>query len=115
MIPMSKKEKNLFTSVSGGREPSGGISKTWPVSEQCNSFETLLSILQRWGEEQWLRKSGLIFWSNNSCVMQTINKQSAESVTGDYMNKGVCFYIISQDLVQCVGIFSLLLIIALIS
>lgn len=47
--------------------------------------------------------------------MHTINKQPAEYVTGDYLNKGVSYCIISQDLVQYVGIFSLLLIIALIS
>lgn len=47
--------------------------------------------------------------------MQTINKQPAEYVTGDYLNKGVCFCIISQDLVQYAGNFSPLLIIALIS
>jgi len=47
--------------------------------------------------------------------MQTINKRSAESATSDYTNKGVCSCIISQALVQYVGVFSQLLIITLIS
>lgn len=47
--------------------------------------------------------------------MQTINKQTADPAAGDYTNKGVCFCFISQALVQYVGVFSQLLIIALIS